>query len=473
MIGKDTYIGQQIGNYEVIKKLGSGSFGTVYRAQNKFITTRIVAIKFMNTAYAGSQEERASFLREAGLLDKLKHAHILPILDFGIWEAADTYQSMPYMVTEYAANGSLRDRLIQESGHMLPLDESLHILSQVGQALQYAHQEHIVHRDLKPENILFNAQGEVLLADFGIATELPSSTIRNPNMISGTPAYMAPEQFGGTVSKLSDQYALGCIAYELLTGRRPFAGTDFADWTKKHGKDIPTSPRQLNPQLPEYTERAILKALAKERSERYPDITTFTTALQTSTPAPAPLPTPPFPMPSVGTATLQGPSGRTLLGPLHLTLGRAPDNEQIITDTQVSAHHALIRPEGTGYVIVDVGSTNGTFINEKKLDSNVPCRLKPGDVVRVGKTKYTYEVHGTASLPQVDFLEEKPVIAPPPPPPINTPVPARPPAPKPYVPKSPPVRPVVVRKRRGWRTFWGLVFWIAVVILIWYLVHSH
>jgi serine/threonine protein kinase len=185
----------------------------------------------------------------------------------------------------------------------LPLSEALTILSQVGQALQYAHQKTIIHRDLKPENILLNAKGEALLADFGIATVLATGSVRYVEA-TGTPAYMAPEQFRGKVSKESDQYALGCIAYELFTGSRPFNAPDFVAMAFQHATEPPIPPRQLNPQLPFSIEQAILKAMAKERKDRYPDVAAFIAAIQPPStyrepdpvPAPGPISTP-YPVP--------------------------------------------------------------------------------------------------------------------------------------------------------------------------------
>jgi tetratricopeptide (TPR) repeat protein len=140
-----------------------------------------------------------------------------------------------------------------------------------------------VHRDLKPANILFNAQGEALLADFGLATVLDNTGTQRRDS-GGTPAYMAPEQFEGMVSTKSDQYALACIAYEMLTGANPFA-TPYqsieAVWYQ-HARVQPVPPTQLNPQLPSHVERAILTALAKQRANRYADIETFLAALQSS-----------------------------------------------------------------------------------------------------------------------------------------------------------------------------------------------
>src|SRR5260370_14533947 len=228
MLDRDHYLGQRIGNYLGVRKLGSGQFGTVYRAQNKLVAERIVAIKLINNKYVNSQEECERFLQEARLLLRLRHPHILPVIDVG------EHQSVPYMITEFAPLGSLRHYIARLSPNRLPLQQVLTLLSQLGQALHYAHQNAIVHRDLKPDNILFNAHEEVFIADFGIAIEMPVTTVKNDATINGTPPYIAPEQFQGTVSKLSDQYALGCIAYELVTGQRPFQAPDFLAIPFKH-----------------------------------------------------------------------------------------------------------------------------------------------------------------------------------------------------------------------------------------------
>src|SRR5438128_3235665 len=192
-----------IGNYCLLKELSSGAFGHVFLAQHIILTNRIVAIKLMHAIHLNSEQECIRFLREAQFLEKLKHPHILPVIDVGI------YETFPYIVTEYASKGSLRDLLQHLASQPLPIETSISILSQIGKALQHAHQQNIVHRDLKPENILFNDAGEALIADFGLATILGTASVKQ-SAISGTMAYMAPEQFHEMVSKESDQYALGC-----------------------------------------------------------------------------------------------------------------------------------------------------------------------------------------------------------------------------------------------------------------------
>ena len=225
-------------------------------------------------AYLDSAKEREKFLQEARLLAKLKHRHILPIHDVGFSD------ELPYIVVEYAPGGSLRDRLKRQSGRPLPIEEARRLLMQIGQALEHAHQQNIIHRDLKPENILFNEQGEALLSDFGIATVVDTSMKQTG--IIGTPTYMAPEQFQGIVSKEVDQYALGCLAYELYTGRKVFEAPDFLAMAVLHTTKAPTPPTRYNTQLPTHIEQAILRALAKKRMDRHPGISAFLDALSTT-----------------------------------------------------------------------------------------------------------------------------------------------------------------------------------------------
>src|SRR5260221_9331643 len=275
MTDENNLIGKQIGNYRVVAEINSGAFGRVYQAQHIILRERIVAIKLLH-AYLGSPKEREQFLQEAQFLEKLKHPYCLPIIDAGI------HNGLPYVVSEYAMNGSLRNRLRRQSPHAVPVKEALTILTQIGQALQHAHQQGIIHRDLKPENILFNAKGDALLADFGIAIVLATSSVRQVDA-TGTPAYMAPEQFRGMISKESDQYALGCIAYELFTGHRPFTADDFVAIGFLHAAEPTLAPTHYNLQLPVHIEQAILKALAKQRADRYPTIADFITSLRVST----------------------------------------------------------------------------------------------------------------------------------------------------------------------------------------------
>jgi tetratricopeptide (TPR) repeat protein len=267
-----SYIGKQVGNYRITRAIDSGAFGRVYKGTHLYLANRIVAIKVLHLSYLESDKERANFLREAQFLEMLKHEHILPIYDVGIDD-----EGFPYLVAEFAQNGSLRDRM-EEKETLLPLSQVLAVLTQVGQGLQYVHEQNIVHRDLKPENILFNAKDEALIADFGIAVFLETTKTKFVNVI-GSPLYMAPEQFEGAASPRSDQYALACIAYELLTGQPPFMAKHAVTVGKMHQSQAPQPPSEINPDIPPYMEQAILRALEKQREMRYPDILAFIHAL--------------------------------------------------------------------------------------------------------------------------------------------------------------------------------------------------
>lgn len=286
----------QIGNYRLLKKISAGTTGIVYQGQHNIFTDEpLVAIKQLR-AQLSSPKEQESFVQEARLLRRLKQKHILPIIDAG------TAPGFPYIVMEYAAGGSLRDLLERQKGQPLTLQSAVKMLAQLCSALQYAHHQGIVHRDLKPENILFSAQGDVLLADFGIAVILASAATLHGST-GGTPLYMAPEQFEGIISTRCDQYALGCIAYELLTGRKLFdpPSISLATLWYHHTKVEPIPPSHYNPMLPLSAEKILLKALAKNRAERFEDVQSFIDALYAIA---FPEITTPPPLPSITLPTL-------------------------------------------------------------------------------------------------------------------------------------------------------------------------
>ncbi|GAC1380237.1 MAG: hypothetical protein NVS4B7_11260 [Ktedonobacteraceae bacterium] len=264
----------RIGNYEVVADIANGSFGHVYLVRHWFLQHRLFAMKLLHSTRLRSPRERERFHHEAQFLEMLKHPHILSIHDFGI------DQGTPYIVVEYAPGGTLRDLLKQSPQNPLPVPQAITILTQIGNALYYAHQQGIIHHDVKPENILFNAQGEALLADFGIAIMQTAISSRCASAAIGTPLYMAPERFRNYVSRRSDQYSLGCVAYELVTGQPPFLPTENVAMGLKHLREDPVPPTHLNPAVPPHVEQAILQALEKRRINRHSDVFHFIEALQ-------------------------------------------------------------------------------------------------------------------------------------------------------------------------------------------------
>ncbi len=275
----DQRIGTTLGNYRIVEVIAKGAYGIIYRAEHLHLGNPM-AIKFMH-AYFNSSKQREQFRREAQILVRLRHSNVLRLIDFGIDEDS------PYLVSEYAVGGSLRDRLTRHAPHPLLLQDAVRTLAQVGRALGYVHSQGVIHRDLKPENILFDEADRALLADFGIA--IVKQTTSATNLVGlGTPPYMAPEQFKASGEPLpeSDQYALGCVAYELLTGQPPFTADNAAAYGFQHTYEAPVPLRHLNPAIPPRIEQAVLTALAKEPAGRYASEEAFLEALGIRRPAP-------------------------------------------------------------------------------------------------------------------------------------------------------------------------------------------
>ena len=264
---------QSIGRYRVDGLLGTGAMGEVYRAYDPVID-RPVAIKVVRTELAagsGSEQWLQRFRREARAAGRRFHPNIVAILDFG------EDDGMPFLAMEYVDGRSL-DAFLKTSGPLDPA-RSVAIIIQVLSALGFAHQNGIVHRDIKPSNIMILNDGEVKVADFGIA-RIDASEFTIVGDLLGTPAYMAPEQFAGApVDKRTDLFAAGVILFELLTGVKPFRGksiTEIMSFMETRG---PEDIRALNPAVPDSLKLVITKALAFDPARRYEDAGGFSRAI--------------------------------------------------------------------------------------------------------------------------------------------------------------------------------------------------
>ena len=260
--------GQTLGQYRIIAPIGRGGFADVYLGEHVFLKTQ-AAIKVLHTQLASDVTEQ--FLAEARTIAHLVHPHIVRVHDFGI------ENTMPFLVMDYARNGTLRQR--HPRGISLPLALIVSYVKQIGGALQFAHDHRLIHRDVKPENMLMGARNEVLLSDFGIATISQTSRSLSTQDISGTIAYMAPEQVQGKARPASDQYSLGVIVYEWLTGRCPFQGS-FAEIASQHIFAPPPSMRVLVPSIPQEVEEVLMTALSKNPDARFARIEAFANALE-------------------------------------------------------------------------------------------------------------------------------------------------------------------------------------------------
>ncbi|HEU5226164.1 MAG TPA: serine/threonine-protein kinase [Ktedonobacteraceae bacterium] len=266
--------GQQLDRYRLMRLLGEGGFSQVYLAEDIYRGTA-VAVKLLK--FQSTREEFQSFLNEARIF-RLKHAHIIPVLDFGV----ETKSSIPFIVMMYAPNGTLRQR--HPRGSRLLPSTIIQYVKEVAGALQYAHEENLIHRDVKPENMLVGQQMEVLLSDFGIATVSQSGRIsmtQQTQVVQGTYYYMAPEQFYGKACRASDQYSLGIVAYEWLCGTCPFQGL-FYEVVGQHLHVAPPSLRERGVAISLQTEQIVMTALAKNPGNRHANVREFAQVLEQS-----------------------------------------------------------------------------------------------------------------------------------------------------------------------------------------------
>jgi len=260
--------------YAVEREIGQGGMATVYLAKD-LTHHRDVAIKVLSpeVAHALGSER---FLNEIEIAANLTHPNILPLFDSG---QAD---GLLYYVMPYVEGDSLRGHLTRE--RRLPLEEVILIVGEVADALSYAHDRKLVHRDVKPENILFTA-GHAVVADFGIAKALDAAGgehLTRTGITVGTPAYMSPEQAGGSegLDGRSDQYSLGCLAYEMLGGQPPFIAPTPQAVLARHAVDPVPELRTIRPDIPGGVARAIHKALAKVPADRFASARAFSDALR-------------------------------------------------------------------------------------------------------------------------------------------------------------------------------------------------
>lgn len=266
-------IGENVGPYRIVEQLGQGGMATVYKAYHAALD-RYVAVKALHPAFGEDPNFEARFQREARLVAKLEHPNIVPVYDYA------EHEHRPYLVMKFIEGDTLKARLNQAP---LTSSEISKVVDAVGAALAYAHKQGILHRDIKPSNVLLATDGQIYLADFGLARIAQSgeSTLSS-DMIMGTPQYISPEQAMGKkdLDEGTDIYSFGVMLYEMVVGQVPFnADTPFSIIHDHIYSPLPM-PRAINPKVPEPVERVLLKGLAKERADRYANVDAFVQAFK-------------------------------------------------------------------------------------------------------------------------------------------------------------------------------------------------
>ena len=264
-----------IGRYRLTKTLGRGAMGVVYLGYDEAIDRQVAIKTIHRTLLEGEDgaEWLERFRREVRAAGRCLHPNIVTVFEFG------EEKGIPYIVMEYVQGRELRDYLKERQP--LPLANAVAVAVQVLHALDHAHACGVVHRDIKPGNIILLPDGQVKVSDFGIARVEATSGMTQHGMTVGTPAYMAPEQFGGReVDRRADLYATGVVLFETLTGVRPFGGGSASDLMYKVLHDVPQPVTRVNPRLPTELDGVLAKALAKAPDQRFQSANEFIAALE-------------------------------------------------------------------------------------------------------------------------------------------------------------------------------------------------
>lgn len=256
--------GKYIARYRILRELASSASSRIFLTKHSLPIQLPLVVKLFYIAHLNTLREETRFLEEMRPLGQLRHPFILPVMDAGI------DKRVPYIAIPYLPSGSLYECMQRHTTTPFSIENTITILWQIGQALHHAHQNHIFHGNLKPHNILLHQDGYVQLSDF-ICKTAQSNYRTNPD----SALYMAPEQFAGEVNALSDQYALGCLAYELFTSRTFFRSS----FPAQRQREQLAAPTQYNPLLPAHIEQAILKATAPQPEQRHTNVLAFLNAL--------------------------------------------------------------------------------------------------------------------------------------------------------------------------------------------------
>src|SRR5262245_4645483 len=385
-----------IGRYKVVRRLGGGAYGDVYLAHDA-VMDRQVAVKVPSARLLATERAREEFLREARSVARLQHEGIVRAYDFG---EAD---GQCYLVYEFVDGASLAERIKPErlAADPLPPEEATKIVAEVAEALHYAHLQELFHRDIKPANILVDRQGRPKVTDFGLAVR-EEELARQRGNLAGTLPYMSPEQVlceSHHIDGRTDIYSLGVVLYELLCGRRPFEARtkDELEDQILHREARP--PRQVKDSIPPELERICLRALSKRVNERYTtakDMAEELSQLAEGVCYPKRLESQVVsaqerhgPEPLAALVIASGAEERT--HPLtkdRVAIGRSPDCDIVLKGISVARYHAQLVRDGSHYLVEDLQSSNGTYVNGYQIRGRVP--LKDNDRIHLGGTILVY-----------------------------------------------------------------------------------
>jgi serine/threonine-protein kinase len=383
-------VGQEIGGYAVTGRIGEGGMGAVYLAEERE-TGKQFALKVLLAAQGENEEFKRRFERESRYASSLNHPNIVRVHEFG--EAS----GQAYMVMEYVPG---RDLTAELAGGPLTPERTIEILEQVASALDAVHETGLYHRDVKPANVLVADDEETgglrcRLTDFGLSKQpsQDSSPLTSAGFFVGTCQYVAPEQIlAKELDHRVDVYSLGCLLYECLASEPPFKRPREEQVLYAHIQDPPPKLTEVRPELPAAIDDVIAKALAKDPEERYSSCGELVAAARAALPSGAEVGAP---QPASDCLRLRVTAGNADGAEIRVDdefrIGRQEAGDGTLgQDAEISRHHARIARSGGGFVIEDLESTNGTFVNGRRITG--PELLSPGDRIQVGATTLIVQV---------------------------------------------------------------------------------
>ncbi len=397
--------GAPVGSYRIVEKLGEGSLATVYKAYHPALDRHVV-LKVLKAGLNDDPSLRVRFQHEARQVARLDHPNIVPVHDFLEMDG------LLCLVMKFVDGETLKARLARGT---LALDECGRMLGGVGAALQHAHDRGVIHCDLKPSNVIIGLDGNVYLTDFGVAR------LGTVDLSHASPAYVSPEQARNApeLDGHSDQYALGVVMFEALTGVLPFRSDDPRSVIHQHLLSLPPKPSLINPRLSQGVDEVILRALSKDTQQRFSDVAALVAAFHKAAAPPRPPTAPLRPLGGTGrlsittelesepvsdaagvTVMLMLPGGQMfkLTGKTEYQMGRSeptrpnkPDvdlSEWQGMELGVSRKHGKLHFDNGRLYYTDLKSSNGSRVNGASLYSEIPVALEDGDEICLGKVAF-------------------------------------------------------------------------------------